>query len=123
MSVHRIIIAGMMRGSRMSDTDATAQQHRHANSAARHILQLGNLINDLTDGIENEIGEHEIDYGSRFGHCGAAREPDKAALTDWRIAQSHRAVQVVEPDGGSEVPAAFTYPFTKHEDSRVRCHL
>ena len=91
MSVHRIIIARVMRGRRMADADAAAQQDGHLEPAAAHVLNLGDLIDDLAHGIEHEIGEHEVDDRPGAGHGRAATQADESALADRRVAQPRRA--------------------------------
>ena len=58
---HRVVVARMVRGRRVADADAAAQQDRHLQPAAAHVLHLGDLVDDLADGVEDEIGEHEVD--------------------------------------------------------------
>ena len=41
--------------------------------AAAHVLHLGDLVDDLAERVEDEIGEHEIDDRPRAGHRRAAR--------------------------------------------------
>ena len=95
LSVHRIIAARMMSRRRVADTDTTAQQDRHFQTAARHVLHLSNLVYDLADRIEDEVGKHEIDDGSCSCHRGTARKAHETAFRDWRIAQSFWTVKVV----------------------------
>ena len=47
----------------MADADAAAQQDRHLQPAAAHVLHLGDLVEDLADAVEDEVGEHEVDDG------------------------------------------------------------
>ena len=92
MGVHRIVIARVMRGRRMADADAASQQDGHLEPAAAHVLDLGDLIDDLAHGIEDEIGEHEVDDRPRAGHGGPAAQADETALADRRVAEPDWAV-------------------------------
>ena len=65
MGVHRVVIARVVRGRRVADADAAAQQDRHRQPAAAHVLDLGDLVDDLADGVEDEVGEHEVDRPGR----------------------------------------------------------
>ncbi len=123
MSVHRIIIAGVMRGRRMADADAAAKQDGHLEPPAAHVLDLGDLIDDLAHGIEDEIGEHEVDDRACAGHGGPAAQADESALADRCIAEPDRAVQVIKPGRRLEVAAAYADPFAQDEDRRVARHL
>ena len=123
MGVHRIIIARVMRGRRMADADATSEQDWHPESPTAHVLHLGDLIDNLAHGIEDEIGEHEIDDGARTGHGGATPESDKTALADRCVAEPDGAVQVIKPGRRLEVAAAYADPFAQNEDRWIACHL
>ena len=120
MGEHRVIVARMMRGRRVADADAAAEQDRHLEPAAAHVLDLGDLVDDLADGVEDEIGEHEVDHRPRAGHGRAAAEADESALADRRVAEPDRAVSVDKPGGCVEVAAALADPLAHHEDRRVR---
>ena len=61
LGVQRVVAARVMRRRRVADADAAAQQDRHLQPAARHVLHLGDLVDDLADRVEDEVGEHEID--------------------------------------------------------------
>ena len=113
----------MMRGRRMADADAAAQQDGHREPAVAHVLDLGDLIDDLADGVEDEIGEHEVDDRSRAGHGGPAAEADEPALADRRVAEPSGAIEVIEPGRRLEVAAALADAFTHDEDRRVACHF
>ena len=121
--VHRVIISRVMRGGRVSDADATAQQHRHCQPAVAHILHFCDLIDDLSDGIENKVGEHEVDHRTRARHGGAAAHAHEAALRDRRVAQPDRPVQVEQPGRRVEVSASLADPFSHHENLGVYGHL
>src|SRR5438445_1509370 len=97
----------MMRGGRVADADTAAEQDRHLEPAAAHVLHLGDLVDDLAYGIEDEVGEHEVDDRPGAGHGGATAEPHKAALADRRIAEPFRAVFLVEPHSRAKVSAAL----------------
>ena len=91
--------------------------------AARHVLHLGDLIDDLADGVENEVGEHEVDDRPRARHGRAARQSDEAAFANGRVAQSLGTVQIVQSSRRLEVAASFADPFAQHEDRGIRRHL
>ncbi len=123
MSVHGIIIAGVMGGGGMADADAAAEQKRHTEPAVAHVADLGDLIDDLADGVEDEVGEHEIDDRAGAGHGGAAAEADEPPFADRRVAQARRAVDVIEAGRRLEVAAALADAFAHHEDRRITCHF
>ena len=123
MSVHGIVIARVVRGRRMADADAAAEQDGHREPAVAHVLDLGDLVDDLADGVEDEIGEHEVDDRARAGHGGPAAEADEPAFADRRIAEANGTVEVVKPGRGLEVSAAFADAFAHDEDRRVAGHF
>src|SRR3954451_18215973 len=100
----------------MSDADAAAQENRHLQTAVAHVLHLGDLVDDLADGIEDEIGKHEIDDRPRARHGGPAAQAHKASLADGRVAEALGTVQVVEPGSRFEVSAPFADALPEHEN-------
>ena len=120
---HRVVISRVMRRRRVPDADAAAQQHRHREPPAAHVLHLRDLVENFAETIEHEIREHEIHDGPRPRHRRAAREADKPALANRRVAQPLRPVEVVKPRGRVEIPAAFSDALAEHEDARIRRHL
>ena len=113
----------MMGGCRMADSDATPQQNGHSQPAVAHVADLGDLIDDLADGVEDEVGEHEVDNRASAGHGGAAAEADEAAFADRRVAQANRAVKIIEAGRRLEVAAALADAFAHDEDRRVTRHF
>src|SRR5437899_8258351 len=109
----------MMRGRGMADADAAAQQDRHLEPAAAHVLNFGDLVDDLAGGVEDKIREHEIDHRARPGHGGATAKADKAALANGRVAETLRSVKLVQARGGLEVATSFADPFAHDEDLRI----
>jgi len=57
LGVHAIVIAGVVRGGGVADADRSRGAAPAFQPAARHVLHLGDLIDDLTDAVEHEIGE------------------------------------------------------------------
>jgi hypothetical protein len=113
----------MMGGRGMADADAAAQEEGHADPPAAHVLHLGNLVENLADRIENEVGEHEINDWPGAGHGGAAGQADKTPLRDGRVTEPLRPIEVKQPFGGLEVAAALADAFSQDEDGRVLGHL
>ncbi len=87
MGKQGIIVARMVRRRRMADADAAAQQDGHFDPPAAHVLHLGDLVQDLAERIEDEVGKHEVDDGAGADHCRAAPQADEAAFADRRVAQ------------------------------------
>ena len=106
MGIHRIVVAGVVRGGRVTDPNAAAEQNLHLQPAAAHVLHLGDLVNDLADRVENEVGEHEVDDRPRPGHGRATADADEAALG-------------CRP----EVATPLADALAKNEDARVLGHL
>src|ERR1051325_7392500 len=98
----------MVRCRGMTDANATTQQHRHREPAAAHILDFGDLVDELACRIEQEICEHEIDDWSRAAHRRAARKPYETSLANRRVTQSLWTVNGKETSGGAEIAAALT---------------
>ncbi len=94
----RVVAAGVVGRRRAADADAAAQDDRHFEPAAAHVLDLGGLVDQLADGVEDEVDEHEVDDRARAGHRRAGAEADEAALGDRRVAQPLGAVELVEPE-------------------------
>src|SRR5437870_12833613 len=99
MSVHGIVVAGVMRCRRMADADAAAKQDRHLDTPVAHVLNLCNLVDNFADAIEGEVGEHEVDHRSGTRHGGAAPQADEAALADGGIAEAFGSVELVKACG------------------------
>ena len=89
---HPVVATGMMGGGTVADADAAPQDHRHLQPAARHVAHLGDLVDDLAEGVEDEVGKHEVDDGAGASHRRAAGEADEAALADRRVAEALRAI-------------------------------
>ena len=53
----------------------------------------------------------------------AGAQADKAALADWCVAQAHRAILLVQAQGGVEVAPAHANALAHHKDARVARHL
>ena len=123
LRVHRVVIARMVCRGRMADTNTTSQQDRHLQATAAHVLHFGNLVDDFTDRIEYEIGEHEIDNGSRSRHPRSASQSDESSFADRCVTESFGAVKIEQACCGFEVTAANTDPFPHHEDPGIRFHL
>ena len=119
----RVVAARMVRGGGVADADAATQEHRHLESAAAHVLHLRDLIEDLADAVEDEVGEHEIDDGSGAGHGGAGSQPDEAAFADRRVAEAHRPILLEQSGRGLEVAAAPADALAHHEDVGIARHL
>ena len=49
--------------------------------------------------------------------------PTKPAFADRRVAEPHRAVEVIEPGRRLEVAAALADAFAHDEDRRIACHF
>ena len=92
--------------------------------AARHVLHLGDLVDDLADRVEDEVGEHEVDDRPRAGHRRAARQArrSRARRSACRTAASGPYMSY-RPVGRVEVAAALADPFAHHEDPRIGGHL
>ena len=112
-----------MRRGRMPDADATSQQHRHLQSPAAHVLHLGDLIDDLADRIQHEVGKHEVDHRPSPRHRSSAGQPDKTTFADRSIAESNRTELFKQPRRRLEVTATNADPLTHHEDAWVLRHL
>ena len=123
VGVERVVVAGMVRGGRVTDADTAPKQDRHLQSATAHVLHLGNLVHQFADGVQDEVAEHEVDHRSAAGHGGAASQSHETAFTDRRVDQPGGSVDVEQPGGGVEVSAAGPDAFAHHEDSRVAFHL
>ena len=67
-----MVHSGVMRGSRVTDTSATTQYNRHLQSAAAHVLHLGDLVDDLSKRVIDKVDEHEVDNRSCTCHRGSA---------------------------------------------------
>ena len=119
---HRVVVARVVGRRRVADSDAAPQQDRHLDPSRRHVLNLGDLVDDLADAVEAEVGEHEINHWSRAGHGRPSRESGESSLGDRRVAEPDRAVQVEEARCGHEVPAALADPLAKHKDAGVAFH-
>src|SRR5258708_6778385 len=106
----------MVRRRRMADADAAAQQDRHLQPAVTHVLHFGNLVEDLPDGVQDKVGEHEVDDGPRAGHRGPTAQADETAFADRRVAKPFRTVQVEQSGGALEIAAALANAFAEYED-------
>src|SRR5262249_52323185 len=67
-----MIAARVMRRCRVTDADAATKQDGHPQPTAAHVLNFGELIDNLAESIIDEIDEHEIDDGPTSSHRGAA---------------------------------------------------
>src|SRR5262245_62899701 len=113
----------MVRRGGMSNADTTAQQDWHAQSPARHVLHLGDLVDDFADAVEAEISEHEIDDRPSASHGCSACESGKTALADRCVTEPDGTIEVIKARGRHEVTAPFADPFAEDKDSRVHGHL
>src|SRR5436305_12630806 len=95
----------MMRRGRVADADAAAQQDRHLEPAAAHVLHLRYLVDDFADRVQDEVDEHEVDDGPRPRHGGPAGEADEATLGDGRVAEALGTVEFVQSRRRAEVAA------------------
>src|SRR5262249_25505553 len=112
-----------MRGRRVADADATAQQNWHLKPSAAHVLHLGNLIRNLTKRIQNEISEHEVDHRARAGHGRPAAEADESALANRGVTQPLRAVKFVQPGRRAKIAATLSDALTHDKDRWVARHF
>ena len=117
-----MVHSGVMRGSRVTDASTTSQQNRHFQSAAAHVLHLGDLVHDLTKRIVDEVDEHEVDDWPRSGHRCSASESHEASFANRRIAKSIAAVLGMQSKRRSKIAAALADPFAHDEDFRVGRH-
>src|SRR5262245_11738889 len=102
----------MVRCGGMSNADTTAQQDWHAQSPTRHVLHLGDLVDDFANAVEAEIGEHKIDDWPSASHGRTACESGKTALADRCVAEPDGAVQIIKAFGCLEVTTPLTNPLT-----------
>src|SRR5262249_4875405 len=107
----------------VADTDTAPEQYRHFEAAAAHVLHLGNLIDQLTECIVDEIDEHEIDDGPRPRHARTTGKTHKSALANRCIAEPPGAVLREQAYCSAEVSAARANALAKHEDAWVEAHL
>jgi hypothetical protein len=84
----------MCRGG-IADPDRAAQHQRHFDPAAAHILDLGGLVEQLANRVQDEIDEHKVDDRAGAGHRRASTQADKTTLADRCVAQPHGAVFLV----------------------------
>ena len=96
MGKQGIVVARMMGRRRMADADAAAKQDGHLDPPAAHVLDFGDLVQDLSDRIEDEIGKHEVDDRPGADHRRPPPQTDKAAFADRRVAQPVGAETVVK---------------------------
>src|SRR5437870_4355957 len=106
----------MMCGRGAVDANAAAQQQWHLQPAAAHVLHLGDLIDELSQAIEDEIDEHEIHHRTASSHCSPGAQADEAAFADRRVAESLGPETFKEAGGRVEVAAPLADPFAQHED-------
>ncbi len=67
----------MMRGSGVTYPDTSAQQNRHRDTTAAHVLDLGDLVDDSLDSIQDEISKHKIDHWSYRHRSAPPAKPTK----------------------------------------------
>ena len=119
---HPVVAAGMVGGGTVADADAAAEDHRHPQPAARHVAHLGDLVDDLAEGVEDEIGKHEVDHRAGASHCRATGKPHEATLANRRVAEALRAILGKQPRCRGEVAATDANPLPHHEDRRIGRH-
>ncbi len=123
MGKQGIIIPGMMGRRRMSDADAAAEQDRHFEPPAAHVLHLGDLVQDFAERVEDEVGKHEVDHRPGADHRRPAAESDETAFADGRVAEPIGTEAVKQSESRAEVAPPFADPLPHHEDRRVLFHL
>ena len=82
----REVTAGVMGCSGAADANTAAQDERHLQASAAHVLNFSSLIYQLTHGIEDEIDEHKVHNGPATRHGRAGAHSNKAALADRCVA-------------------------------------
>ena len=126
----RVVAAGVMRRRRVADADAAAEQDRHLQPAARHVLHLGDLVDDLADRIEDEVGEHEVDDRPRAGHRRAARPGPTKPRSQIGVShsrsgpyRSYRPVVVLKLPPRLPIPSPMTkiFGFTAISSASASC--
>ena len=123
MGKQGIIIAGMMGRRRMADADAAPQQDRHFDPPAAHVLDFGDLVQDLAERVEDEVGEHEIDHRPGADHGRPAAQSDETPFANGRIAEPIGTEAIVKSEGRAEVAPPFADPLPHHEDRRSFCSI
>ncbi len=113
----------MVRRRGVADTSTAAQQDGHLQTPAAHVLDFGDLIDDLAKRVVDEVDEHEVDHGPCAGHARAAGQANKAPFTDGRVTKSLGAVFVEQPLRRGEVstPFADSLPHDKNRGVGGHC--
>ena len=112
-----------MRRRAVSDADAAAQQDRHPQPPAAHVLHLRDLVDEFAERVVEKIHEHEINHRPRARHRRAATETDKTALANRRVAQTLRSVFREQSGGRPKIPPAHANALAENKDPRIARHL
>ena len=76
---------GMLRRRAAPRAHRRAQDHRHFELAAGHVVNLGRLIDHLVHGQRDEIAEHDVHHRAHAGHRRADASPAMPGFGDRRI--------------------------------------
>ena len=92
-----------------------ADDQRHVDLPARHVVYLRRDVDDLVDGKEAEVDGHELDDRPQTAHRGADAAADDDRLRDRRVAHALVA-ELLEKAAGDAVGAAVGADVLAHED-------
>ncbi len=100
-----------------------ANDERHLPRAARHVMDLCGLVDDLIHDERQEIAEHDVDDRTQTGHRRADAEAREARLGDRGVDDALRSELLDQPLHDLERGARFGDIFAKQDDPRVAAHF
>ena len=115
----------MLGGTALAHADGLTHDERNPGLSAKHVADLGSLVDQLVDRTHPEIGHAQIGDRARPGNRSSNRSPHDRVLGDRRVDDALGAELVDQPEilvgartamGGREV-------FTQRPDQRVAAHF
>ena len=91
--------------------------------AARHVVHLRGLVDQLVHDQRQEVAEHDVDDRPHAGHRRADADAREACLRDRRVDHALRPELLDEPEQHLERRAGLGHVLADHEDARIAPQL
>ncbi len=113
----------MLGGNAGGGAVRSAEDHRAAHLAARHVEGLGRRIDDVVDRLHGEVPRHELDDRLQAGQRRADAEAGEAVFGDRGVDHAPGAEFLQQPLGDLVGALIFGDLLAHDEDFRVAPHL
>ena len=113
----------MLRGRAARRAESRAQDHRHFELAAGHVVNLRRLVDHLIHRQRDEIAEHDVDDRPHASHRRADADAGDARLGNRRVDDALGAEFFHQPRENFERRAGFGDIFADDKNRRIAAHF